>query len=260
VKYLIFLLFTPIFLYSWNIKDPDLWKYERRYLPTKSLAMAGAQNIGANKTDAAFLNPATLITKDKKYMISFDAQYTDSDVPTQFMISAVDSRTSKVAGGAYVNYYNYNKKEGLKTVNYNALQVGLSYAYPISGGLVIGLGGRYYKFQKADKNYIHTGTFDVGMTYRFSPYVKIGVVGYNLTNLSYVETPMTVVSGFSVGSDDMFVINFDFVADFSAPEIYENQIVLYMNIIQVFRLHQLMASQYLEDMKSIKSLMRISGH
>lgn len=220
MKYLLLLLLFPVYVYSINSSDPDLWKNQRRFTPTKSLAMAGAQNIGANKTDAAYLNPATLITKDKKYMMSFDAQYSNSAIPTQFMISAVDSRTSAVAGGTYVSYYNYNVKEGSKTVNYNALQIGLSYAYPITGGLVLGIAGRYYKYQKDDKNYIHTGTFDLGMTYRFSPYIKIGVVGYNLTNLDYIETPMSLVSGFSIGDDDMFLINFDFVADFSAPKIY----------------------------------------
>jgi opacity protein-like surface antigen len=137
------------------------------------------------------------------------------------MISAVDSRTSSVAGGAYVGYYNYNVEDGNKTVNYNALQIGLSYAYPIMGGLVLGIGGRYYKYQKDDENYLHSVTFDLGMTYRFSPYIKIGVVGYNLANLDYIETPMSIVSGISVGDDEMFLINFDFVADFSAPKIYD---------------------------------------
>ncbi len=220
MRYLLLLLLLPLSIYSINPENPDFWKNQRRFTPTKSLAMAGAQNIGANRTDAAYLNPATLITKDRKYMMSLDAQYTNSETPTQFMISAVDSRTSAVAGGAYVSYYNYNREENSKTVNYNALQIGLSYAYPITGGLVLGIAGRYYKYQKDDKNYIHTGTFDVGMTYRFSPYVKIGVVGYNLTNLDYIETPMSVVSGFSIGDDDMFLLNFDFVADFSAPGIY----------------------------------------
>ncbi len=223
MKYLLLLLLLllPIYVYSIDSSDLDLWKNKRQFTPTKSLAMAGAQNIGANKTDAAYLNPATLITKDKKYMMSLDTQYSNSEIPTQFMISAVDSRTSVVAGGAYVSYYDYNKKENSKTVNYNALQVGLSYAYPIAGGLVLGIAGRYYKYKKDDKNYIHTATFDLGMTYRFSPYVKIGVVGYNLTNLDYIETPMSVVSGFSIGDDDIFLLNFDFVANFSAPDIYD---------------------------------------
>lgn len=219
MKYLIMLFLISNYVFAASFSDSDLWKNQRRYMPTKALAMAGAQNIGANKTDAAFMNPATLITKDKKYMISFDTLYTNSDTPTQFMLSAVDSRTTTVAGGAYVSYYSYDKDIEGKKVNYNTMQVGLSYAYPVLGGLILGIGGRYYKFQQGDET-AHEVTFDLGITYQFSPYVKIGVVGYNLADLDYVETPMSVVSGISVGDDNFFTINFDFVADFSASKIY----------------------------------------
>ena len=78
----------------------------------------------------------------------------------------------------------------------------------------------YLEYNKEDSNYIRTGTFDLGLTYRISPYIKLGVAGYNLTNLDYVETPMQIVTGFSVGDDEFFLLNFDFVSDFSAPEIY----------------------------------------
>ena len=102
-------MFISVSIFSFD--EVDLWKGERKFIPAKALATAGAQNIGATKTEAAYLNPATLVTKDRKYMMGFDASYTDSDVPTEFIVSAVDSRTSMVAGGAYVSYYNYNRKK-----------------------------------------------------------------------------------------------------------------------------------------------------
>ena len=210
-------------LFSATYEDiDDLWYGKKRFTPAKSLAMSGAENVGANRSEAAFLNPATLITKEKKYIIGFDAQYSSDSIPTQMMVSAVDSRTSILAGGAYASYYTYSKKVNGKTVNYSNLQVGLSYAYPIMGGLVLGIGGRYLKYTKNDDNYIHTVTFDLGATYSFSPYVKIGVVGYNLTNIDNIEAPMRMAGGISVGDEKLFLFNFDVVADFSAPEIYHS--------------------------------------
>jgi opacity protein-like surface antigen len=211
-----------LFLISVTLFSFDFWKGQRGYLPTRALAMAGAQNVCADKTDAAYLNPASLITKDKKYLMSFEGLYNNEELPTKFMASVVDTRSSIVAGGAYISYYNYDDKTSGNKINYSTLEVGLSYAYPIAGGLVAGIGGRYYKFKKSDDTN-HAFSVDLGLTYRFSPYVKIGVVAYNLTKLDYPETPFKVVSGISLGDASSFLFNFDLVADFSASEIYENK-------------------------------------
>ncbi len=214
-KFIIFvLIFLSINVFAkGEVVFPD-------YLPVRALAMSGAHRASATKTDAAYVNPAALISLGKKYIVDLSWQYGGDFAPNNISTSVIDTKTSDVAGGLYFNYFSKDiSVEGQeKDDTYDNLQAGLSYAYLISGGLVFGVNGKYFKYQKNDENYLHTATLDLGFVYHFSQYVKLAIVGYNLTYIDKPEAPLQLATGVMVGDDESISINFDVVADFSAPD------------------------------------------
>ncbi len=215
-KVIIFLLI----LFSINIFGKGEFVFPE-YTPVRALAMSGAHRASATKTDAAYINPAALISLGKKYIVDLAWQYGGDFAPNNISSSVIDTKTSDVAGGLYVNYFTKDiSVEGQeKDDTYDNLQFGLNYAYLISGGLVFGISGKYFKYKKNDENYFHSATLDLGFVYHFSPYIKLAVVGYNLTYIDKPEAPLQVATGLMIGDDESISANFDVVADFTAPDV-----------------------------------------
>ncbi|MBN2693599.1 hypothetical protein JXR93_02965 [bacterium] len=192
------------------------------FTPTRALSMGGAQRAGSTKTDSAQLNPAAMISLGKKYIIDTTFQYGWDLSPNYFSGAIIDTRTSNIGGSLYSNYFTKDITNDLGAEdNYTFLTIGLGYAYPVSDSIVFGITGKYLKFQKNDENELHKGTFDLGLLIHFSSFIKLAVVGYNLTYIDEEAAPMQLGFGFFLGEEEMLGLEFDVLADFTAPEIQD---------------------------------------
>ncbi len=192
------------------------------FTPTRALSMGGAQRAGATKTDAAQLNPAAMISLGKKYIIDTTFQYGWDLSPNYFSGAIIDTRTSNIGGSLYTNYFTKDVTNDLGAEdNYTFLTFALGYAYPVSDSVILGLTGKYLKLKKNDENELHKGTFDLGLLIHFSKYVKLALVGYNLTYIDKEAAPMQLGAGFFLGEEELLGVEFDVLADFTAPEIQD---------------------------------------
>lgn len=213
---LIILLILPATLFGLEEYTP------REYTPTRTLSVAGANRAAASKTDAAYINPAAMISIGQKYMIDLSFQYGGDHTPNNLSAAAVDTKTSAVGGGLFINYYDKDiAVDGQEDDDtYKGFATGISYAYPL-GALVAGMNVKYLKYEKNDDNTLHTVTFDLALMYQFSEYVKAAVIGYNLTALENEQAPLSAALGVMLGDEKSIVLTFDMVADFDAPDLQD---------------------------------------
>lgn len=200
---------------GWNYGDVET---------ARAAALASATRAFGTGTSGLYLNPAA-IALSRIYHLEALAQIAPEAKRQTYGISAVDSITSRLAGGLG-GHYGIQDSDGLKR---KWTDVRMALAYPFSDKLHAGIGGRYLNLRQDglgplgyslasgglnDEAVVSSFTFDAGVVVRPASQLAIGIVGTNLTNPGTSFQPTTLGGGIGFGSDD-FTIEGDVVADFT---------------------------------------------
>jgi hypothetical protein len=193
----------------------------------RSVAMGGALNATGVSTNGLFLNPANMALAGV-YHFEGLAAFSPEARRQSYGAAAVDSVLNRghLAGGGAVNWSTMDP-DGIRR-SWTDVRVGL--AYPLGEHLAIGATGRYLRVDQAlasgplgaslasdgtaGKPLFNQLTFDAGATLSFTPALRLGVVGHNLTNPGTSFAPTMLAGGFGYVSRD-FAIEADAMADFT---------------------------------------------
>lgn len=191
----------------------------------RTAALAGATRAFGAGTTSLYSNPGAM-TLNRVYHLEALAQIIPESSRQTYGVSAVDSVTSRLAGGIG-GHYGIQDPDGLKR---KWTDVRLALAYPFSDKLHAGVGGRYLKLRQdglgplggsfasggsKDEAIVDSFSFDAGIVVRPIQQLAIGVLGTNLTYPANGLQPTTLGGGVGFGSED-FTIEGNFVADFTS--------------------------------------------
>jgi hypothetical protein len=196
----------------------------------RSTAMGGAMRAFGNGTTALYGNPAN-IALTRVYHLEAVAAIWPEARRQSYGISAVDSVTSRLAGGVGV-HYNLMDPDGTDRKWTDAR---LTLAFPFSDKFYAGLSGRYMKLRQngvfqpsspiggpsdyavgglRDEAIVDNFTFDAGLTVKPASSIAIGLVGSNLTNPGHGLLPTSLGGGIGFGTSDL-TIEANLLGDFT---------------------------------------------
>jgi hypothetical protein len=153
---------------------------------SRSLAMGGAGRADARGDEAPLLNPSGM-SLARLYTIQGHYQLTNPGAGQVVHASVVDSTSSfNLSGGAY---YTYRTAPVTGFPRLTGHEVGAVVSAPFGDRVMIGLTGKYLYLSggapEPDGAARHSGlTLDAGITIRPVAVLTLGVVGYNLHDLS----------------------------------------------------------------------------
>lgn len=164
------------------------------------IGFGGAQAALANTNDAIYVNPAGLAFGAT---YSLELGYLDNfrNTDRRFNASIADSQAGPVAGGLAYTYTNRAPDAYRPDIeDLHGHRFDLALATLASEVLAIGISGRYLTFDREGGNAppgagFKLFTFDAGIQWRLGAGLSLGVAGYNLTNPSEVEAPISVGGG-----------------------------------------------------------------
>lgn len=149
------------------------------YIGVRSTAMGGAHRGLGTSNDAIFLNPAGMALS-KRYSVDLGYGRGGLDGLNRLHVSALDSRTSAVAGALSYSYIFGNGPQ-----NYDASlhHFSSAAAYPLLPNVALGIGYKTirgsYQLQ-GEKQEVQINTGDVGLAMRLGDLITFGVAYQNL--------------------------------------------------------------------------------
>jgi hypothetical protein len=161
----------------------------------RSYAMGGAHRAVGTSNDTLYSNPAGLAFAGA-YSVELQYGYSKADDLGRYGISAVDSKSGPVAGGAGITHVR-GRGNGL-----NHIYIGA--AYPISQALALGFSLHHLRGDYADllgaKQSVSVFTGDVGVIARLSDSFNIGASYNGAIKTDYPAlTPQTLGFGAAAG-------------------------------------------------------------
>ena len=186
----------------------------------RALAMGGAGRADARGDQGPRLNPSGM-SLARVYTVEGGYQFITRDGGHVARVSVVDSTSgSNLAGGLY---YSYRTASPATLPRLTGHETGLSFSYPIAERVLVGVSGKYLNvsggFPEPDGAAKHGGvTADAGVTVRVASILTIGVVGYNLRDLSTVQAPVALGYGLALYPLPDLVIAVDGVHDFTTSD------------------------------------------
>jgi hypothetical protein len=205
-------------------KPPELgWNYNEMET-ARTAALGGAFRAIGPDINGLYGNPANMAAT-RVYHLGAFAQIWPEAARQSYGAAAVDSITSRVAGGIGGNY-TAQDPDGLKR---KATDVRLGLAFAVSDKVLLGASGKYLKLRQdglgplgqslpssglPSDSIISGFTFDAGITVKPTSLISIGLLGANLTNTGNGFRPLQLGGGLGVGNQDFSLVG-DFVADFS---------------------------------------------
>ena len=157
---------------------------------TRALAMGGAGRADARGDQGPRLNPSGM-SLARLYTVEGGYQFITRDGGHVARVSVVDSTSgSNLAGGLYYSYRTATPAGLPGLVGHEA---GLSLSLPLADRAFLGVTGKYVYasggFAEPVGAAKHSGiTADAGVTVRAASFLTIGVVGYNLRDLSTIRS------------------------------------------------------------------------
>ncbi len=182
----------------------------QQWQSARLIGRTGAQRAQAGGTDALVLNPAGMAL-DKKYIIEMGYADDFRQGLRRFNVSITDGQAGPVAGGVSYTYGRTSPEDpfdGEEQLEGHRIEGGLAVAVPKLPGFAMGANLRGLFFQAintsedSDLEDLNEFTFDVGIQWRVSEQVAIGVSGQNLTNIDREEAPLRVGGGVGVTFGD----------------------------------------------------------
>ena len=165
------------------------------------LGLAEAQRALTSGNDSIYVNPAGIAISK---MYSAEANYLDDFRGSDRRVNAsvIDSQAGPVAGGLAYTYYKRRPDSSTNdTVRSEAHRVELSTAMQLAEGFAFGVTSRYMNVkrtvndEKDDELSYNIFTLDAGIQWRIWQGLSVGLVGYNLTNSSKEEIPISWGAG-----------------------------------------------------------------
>ncbi len=149
------------------------------YIGVRSEAMGGAHRGLGTSNDTIALNPAAMALS-KRYSIDLGYARGGLDGLDRVHVSALDSRTSQVAGALS---YSYVTGDGRGDYNASLHHFSSAVAYPLTAGLALGINyktirGSYKRSGKTQSVQLNTG--DVGLAMRLGQTLSIGISYQNI--------------------------------------------------------------------------------
>lgn len=168
------------------------------FLGARGLAMGGAGRADARAEQGPLLNPAGM-SLARLYTVEGGYGYITRDGGQTFRGSVVDSTSGFKLGGGL--FYSYRTASPAGVPALKGHQVGLSLSYPFGDKVMVGTTSKYVNLSggaEPDGKAKHSGfTFDAGMVARAST-LTIGIVGYNLRDMSSVHAPLALGYGLAL--------------------------------------------------------------
>ena len=171
------------------------------YEGPRLLGFADARRALASANDSIYVNPAGMAMAR---LYSLELGYFDDLLGSdrRFNASVVDSQAGPVAGGLAYTYSNRRPDDAAsREQRLQGHRAELSLASRISESAAIGATIRYLSFDTTDGNQTIAGAgfsglqFDVGIQWRLSEGLSLGLVGYNLTHSERPEMPISWGAG-----------------------------------------------------------------
>ncbi len=185
------------------------------YLGLRALGMGGAGRADARGDEGPMLNPAGM-SLGRLYTLGAGYQFITRDGGHVGHASVVDSTSGfNLAGGLF---YNYRTAAPAGVPRLLGHEAGMSLSYPLGSRVLFGVTGKYLNVgggppgpnASTDVSGI---TADVGLVVRAASILTIGVVGYNLRDLSTAHAPVALGYGVAFNPIPDFVLSVDGLHD-----------------------------------------------
>lgn len=189
------------------------WGYGELDTP-RTLSMGGAARAFGMSTSSISINPANAVASR---VYHFEALF---DIDTrahrlQYGAAVLDAVTSRLAMGVIAAKTDLgNDSDPFKR---SAIDVRAAAAYPVSDKLLFGVTGHYIRVTQdgvgvlgqsavsrsaSDDPNFRNITFDAGLALALTDMIRLGLVGYNLTNTGSVLAPLMFGGGLGVRVSD----------------------------------------------------------
>jgi hypothetical protein len=183
----------------------------------RSLAMGGAGRADARGDEAPLLNPSGM-SLARLYTIEGHYQLTNPGGSQLVHASVVDSTSSFNLSGGF--YYTYRTAPVAGFPRLTGHEGAVVLSAPFGDRLMLGVTGKYLRLAGGapapDGSASHSGvTLDAGLTIRPASVLTLGVVGYNLHDLSTSLAPTSMGYGVAVNAIPDLVVAVDIFHDFT---------------------------------------------
>jgi hypothetical protein len=165
------------------------------------LGLAEAQRALTSQNDSIYLNPAGL-AMGSIYSVELGAFDDLHGSDRRFNASIVDSQAGPIAGGLAYTYTKRRPEDWASLddqLRYHRFDVAL--ATKVADTAAIGITGRYLIFNRSSSDPTLDGqgfnvlTLDAGVQWHVVQGLALGIAGYNLTNSSHPEVPISFGGG-----------------------------------------------------------------
>jgi hypothetical protein len=190
------------------------------YLGSRALGMGGGGRGDARGDEGPLLNPAGM-SLSRLYTVDGGYQFISRDGGHFVRASVVDSTSSfNLAGGLF---YTYRTAAPAGLPRLSGHEGGLALSFPFGDRVMIGVNGKYLHVvgdsREASGIADHSGiTLDAGLVVRAGSLLTIGVVGYNLRDLSTVNAPVAIGYGVALNPIADLVIAVDGLHDLTTSD------------------------------------------
>jgi hypothetical protein len=190
------------------------------YLGSRALGMGGAGRADARGDEGPLLNPAGM-SLGRLYTVEGGYQFITRDQGHVAHASAVDSTSGfNLAGGLF---YSYRTAAPPGAPGLSGHEAGLALSYPLGARVLVGVTAKYLYVSggAAGPNgatKVSGITADAGVVIRAASMLTLGVVGYNLNDLSTGQAPVALGYGLALGPVSDFVVVVDALHDFTTSD------------------------------------------
>jgi len=189
------------------------------YEGARPAALGDAYSSIATGNEALYFNPAGMSLYINRYNLDVGWAYNPTSGLNQFNASIVDSSTTAPlgVGVAFSYFFGHTVPEPQQDSRGYRIDLGISYPMGTKKALV-GLDMKYANMDiNSNRVNLNSFTFDTGMLFAPSPYVRMSVVGRNLINTGSRTLPYQSVVGISAGKEPTFWISADVTTNYFKP-------------------------------------------
>jgi hypothetical protein len=187
---------------------------------TRALAMGGAGRGDARGEQGPRLNPAGM-SLSRIYTLEGAYEFITHDGGHLAHVAIVDSTSESNLAGALTYSYRTATPAGFSRLSGH--EAGVSLSYPVFDRLLLGVTAKYFHVagglpEPGGAN-AHSGfTADVGVVLRAASIATLGVVGYNLRDLSTIQAPVVLGAGAALNPAPDLTLAIDLLHDFTTSD------------------------------------------
>jgi hypothetical protein len=202
-----------------NLTVPAVARAFPDALGPRPTAMGDAGRADARATDALRLNPADMSIASL-YTVAGDYQLMTKEGGQALNVAVADSTSEFKLGGGL--YYAHRGASAAGLPSLAAHEAGLALSFPLADRVFIGGTVKYFRVSNGaepDGTTDHNGfTADVGLAFKTGTGVTLGVVGYNLRDLSTTQAPVALGYGIALTPGDNLTAVVDVLHDFTTSD------------------------------------------